>query len=212
MAPGRRDRAEQQAGDQGRRARQGIRRRLDAQRQRKGHCADAADAQLRRQQHPLWPGQRRYRPRGTHRHHFDQGAGGASARRYRRHDRARRVVLAAAGGARTRRRHPAFAHQRTPDRHAGVQVAWRARQCAGLRRFSRSQQGALAGQRDQAILEAGAQAHRRHLAHAGDAGRAGLVLCRHAGRTRVRGRPLLHADRLAAGRQPRPPRRSNSPR
>ncbi len=35
------------------------------------------------------------------------------------------------------------------------------------------------------------------------ADRAGLVLCRHAGRTRVRVRPLLHADRLAAGRQPR---------
>ena len=56
----------------------------------------------RRQRHPLWPGQRRYRSRRTHRHHFDQGAGDAAARRYRRHDRARRVILAAAGGARTR--------------------------------------------------------------------------------------------------------------
>ena len=56
----------------------------------------------------------------------------AAARRYRRHDRAGRVVLAAAGGARARRCDPAFAHQRTRDRDAGVQVAWRARQCAGL--------------------------------------------------------------------------------
>ena len=139
----------------------------------------------------------------AHRHHLDQGAGRSAARRYRRHDRAGRVVLAAAGGARTRRRDPASAHQRTRDRDAGVQVAWRARQCAGLRRLPRSQQGALAGQRDQAVLEAGAQAHRRHLAHAGDAGRARLLLRRHAGRTGVRRRPLLHADRLAAGRQPR---------
>ena len=115
-----------------------------------------------------------------------------------------RVVLAAAGGARTRRRDPAFAHQRTRDRDAGVQVAWRARQRSGLRRLPGSQQGALAGQRNQAVLEAGAQAHRRHLAHAGDAGRARLVLRRHAGRTRVRRRPLLHADRPEAGRQPRP--------
>ena len=56
----------------------------------------------------------------------------APARRHRRHDRARRRVLAAAGGARTRRRHPALAHQRNRNRDAGVQVAWRARQCAGL--------------------------------------------------------------------------------
>ena len=68
--------------------------------------------------------------------------------------------------------------------------------------FPRRQQGALAGQRNQAVLEARAEAHRRHLAHAGDAGRARLLLCRHAGRTRVRRRPLLHADWRAAGRQP----------
>ena len=69
-----------------------------------------------------------------------------------------------------------LAHQRTRNRDAGVQVAWRARQCRGLRRLPRSEQGALAGQRDQAVLEAGAEAHRRHLAHAGDAGRARLLL------------------------------------
>ena len=48
---------------QGRRARQGIRRRLEAQRQRQGHRADAADAQHRRQRHPLRLCQRRHRPR-----------------------------------------------------------------------------------------------------------------------------------------------------
>src|SRR3982075_1717094 len=118
-------------------------------------------------------------------------------------NRAGRIVLAAAGGARTRRRDPSFAHQRTRDRDAGVQVAWRAHECSGLRCLSGSQQGALDCQRNQAVREAGAEAHRRHLAHAGDAGRAGLVFRRHAGRTRVRRRPLLHADRPEAGRQPR---------
>ena len=40
--------------------------------------------------HPLWHGQRRYRPRRPHRHHLDRGARDAAARRYRRHDRAGR--------------------------------------------------------------------------------------------------------------------------
>ena len=75
VAPRRRDRAEQQAGDEGRRARQGIRRCFEAQRQRQGHCADAAGAQHRRHQRSLRSGQRRYRPRPAHRHHLDQGAG-----------------------------------------------------------------------------------------------------------------------------------------
>ena len=158
LAAGRRDRAEQQARGKGRRTRQGIRRGLKAQRQRQGHCADEAGSDHRRQRHPLRFCQRRHRPRGTDRHHLDQGAGRGAAGRYRRHDRAGRVVLAAAGGARARRRHPASAHQRTRHRDAGVQVAWRARKCAGLRRLPGSQQGALAGQRDQAILEAGAEA------------------------------------------------------
>ena len=91
-----------------------------------GHHADAAAADHRRQRHPLWLRQRRHRSRRAHRDHLDQGAGGRAAGRYRRHDRARRFVLAAAGGARTRRRDPASAHQRTRDRDAAVQVAWRA--------------------------------------------------------------------------------------
>ena len=51
------------------------------------------------------------------------------------------------------------------------------------------------------VVEARAQARRSHLALAGDADRAGLVLCRHARRTAVRQRPLLHADRPARRRQ-----------
>ena len=51
------------------------------------------------------------------------------------------------------------------------------------------------------LLEARAQARRSHLALAGRADRAGLVLCRHAGRTRLRHRSLLHADRPARRRQ-----------
>ena len=104
---------------------EGIRRGLEAQWQRQGNRAGAAGAHHRRQRHPLWFCQCRHRSRGPHRHHLDQGPGCGAARRHRRHDRARRVVLAAAGRARTRRRHPASAHQRTRNRDAGVQVAWR---------------------------------------------------------------------------------------
>ena len=90
VAPRRRDRAELEARGQGRRARQGIRRRLEAQRQRQGHRADAAQARHRRDQHPLRFRQRRYRSRGAHRHHLDQGAGSRAAGRHRRHDGAGR--------------------------------------------------------------------------------------------------------------------------
>ncbi len=55
----------------------------------KGISLSAADAQLRRQRHPLRPCQRRHQSRRAYRHHLDQGAGGSPARRYRRHDRAR---------------------------------------------------------------------------------------------------------------------------
>ena len=51
------------------------------------------------------------------------------------------------------------------------------------------------------LLEARAQARRPHLALAGRADRARLLLCRHARRTGLRHRPLLHADRPARGRQ-----------
>src|ERR1700744_2986895 len=101
-AAGRRDRAEQQARSEDCRARQGIRRRFKTQRQRQGHRAQAADADDRRQQHPLRFCQRRHQPRRTHRHDFDPGTGSGTAFRYQRHDRAGRLVLAAAGRARTR--------------------------------------------------------------------------------------------------------------
>ena len=65
----------------------------------------------------------------------------------------------------------------------------------------RRQQGSLARARDQGPVEARAQARRSHLALAGGAGRARLLLCRHARRARVRHRPLLHADRQARRRQ-----------
>ncbi len=168
----------------------------------KGLALTPARPHHRRQRDPLRLRQRRYRSRRAHRHHLDQGAGSRRARRHRRPDRAGRCVLAAAGRPRARRCDPASAHQRARDRDAGVQEPRRPRQCRVLRRVPRRQQGALAGQRGQALLEARAQAHRRHLAHAGDAGRARLLLRRHAGRARVRRRPLLHADRPEAGRQP----------
>ena len=87
------------------------------QRQRQGHRADAAHAQS--SAIPAFATtcvSVDIDRAAAHRHHFDQGAGGRSARRHRRHDRARGVVLAAAGGARARRRDPASAHQRARDR------------------------------------------------------------------------------------------------
>ena len=53
VAPGRRDRAEQQARRQDRRARERVCRSLEAQRQRQGHRARAASAHDRRKRHSL---------------------------------------------------------------------------------------------------------------------------------------------------------------
>ena len=77
--------------------------------------------------------------------------------------------------------HPA---QRTRDRGDRVQVRGRSGAGSGLRPFPRCQQGSLAGARNPAFVEARAQARRSHLALAGHADRAGLVLCRHARRAR----------------------------
>ena len=112
------------------------------------------------------------------------------------------AVLAAASGARTGRCHPASAPQRGRHRRADLQIAGRARPGAGLRRIPGRQQGPLAGAGDPALLEARAEARRCDLALAGGAGGARQLLCRHAGRDRVRLRPLVHAGRRAAGRQP----------
>ena len=71
----------------------------------------------------------------------------------------------------------------------------------------RRQSGALAGARNPAVLEARAQARRSDLAFAGDADRAGLVLCRNACRIAVGVRPHLHAHRgCAAATTSRRPR------
>ena len=99
----------------------------------------------------------------------------------------------------------AILHLRLNEPEIGVldlQDAGRCRPGAGLRRVPRGQPGPLARARDPALLEARAEAHRRHLALAGGADRARLLLCRHAGRDRVRLRPLLHAGRRVPGRQP----------
>ena len=68
--------AQQQARRQSRRSRQGIRRRLEAQRLRPGHHAFAAQSRHRRQRHPLRFCQCRHRPRRADRDHLDQGTRG----------------------------------------------------------------------------------------------------------------------------------------
>ena len=145
----------------------------------------------------------RIRARRAHRHHHVARPDDAAARVGRRHGGARRRVLAAQARARARRRDPAYPPQRARYRRDRVQVRRRSGAGARLRRIPRRQQGSLAGARDPAFVEARAQARRPHLALAGDADRAGLVLCRHARRTAVRQRPLLHADRTARRRQRR---------
>jgi len=92
--------------------------------------------------------------------------------RYRRHDRAGVIVSGrlADGARELDDAITASAHQRTRDRDAGVSSRMATAQCAGLRCFPRSQQGALAwSTRFRQYWKRGAEAHRRHLAHAGDA-------------------------------------------
>jgi benzoyl-CoA-dihydrodiol lyase len=107
--------------------------------------ADGARARLQagRQQRP--PGQRQGRaltPPGAHAgpptrcatstsrsrstapaqcHLHREGPAGRAAGRHRRHRGRRRRLVAAADGARTRRRHPAHAHQRAGHRHLAAQ-------------------------------------------------------------------------------------------
>ena len=84
------------------------------------------------------------------------------------------------------------------------------RQVLAYDTFLDANKRALAGARNPPDMEARAQARRPHLALAGDADRAGLVLCRHARRTRLRQRPLLHADRRSATATTSRRRRSRS--
>ena len=115
---------------------------------------------------------------------------------------ARRQILAADRGARTGRRHPASARQRGGHRRRAVahrrQRAGRARS----RRVSRQSQWRLADARNPPLPQARAQARRCDAEQLHRADRAGLLLCRHAGRTGLRRRPLADADRHPRGRQP----------
>ena len=120
----------------------------------------------------------------------------------RRYGGAGRGVLAAAACSRTGRRHSRYSPERVRHRGDRVQVGGRSRIRPLLRQIPGSQCQALARPRNRAEMEARAQARRPHLALAGDLDRAGLLLRRHARRADLRGRPLLHADRPAGGRQP----------
>ena len=112
-------------------------------------------------------------------------------------------LLAAGAGPRARRRDDASAPQRDRDRHLGAAEPGRCRRWSKpTTRCSTSEAGELAGARDRALLEAHPEAARRQLAQPDRAGRARLVLRRHAVRARARGRPLLHAGRRLRGLQP----------
>ena len=181
---------------------------------RQGHRARRRiAAHDRRRCRHLFEREGRDRPRNAPRHHHHRRAQRAPppASAEAMHAAGRRV-LAAAARARAGRCHPASAPQRGRDRRADLQVAGRAGPGARLRRVPRRQQGPLARARDPALLEARAEARRRHLALAGGADRARQLLCRHAGRDRLRLRPLLHAGRRAARATTARRRRSRSRR
>ena len=124
--------------------------------------------------------------------------------------RARRQVLAAHRGARTGRRHPASARQRS-RRSASCCCAPTATRMAVLDHddFLSQGQWRLADARDPPLPQTRAQARRRDAEKLHRADRAGLLLCRHAGRTGLCRRPLADADRHARGRQPRSRPRSS---
>ena len=115
-----------------------------------------------------------------------------TAHRDRRDRRGGRELVAAAIRPRTRRRDPVDAHQRTRSRHLGLQDRRRRPQPARRRRHADAAQGPLVRARDHRAVAPHARAHRRVVALAVRADRAGLVLCRHLRGTRVRRRPHLH--------------------
>ena len=178
---------------------QQARRTVGSARSGQGHPAHAARAQDRRRRASTYSSLKVEIDRGTRRATLTiLGPTAAAAGLGRGDARAGRAVLAAAAGARAGRCHPASAPQRARDRRADLQEPGRCRAGAGLRRLPRGQQEPLAGPRGAALLEARAEARRRHLALAGGADRARQLLCRHAGRDRVRLRPLVHAGRRAS--------------
>ena len=100
--------------------------------------------------------------RGPRRDHRVR-AGGRRARHRGARARARRRLLAAGHDPRARRPDPAAAHQRAGARHLGAPHAGRRRGRAGLRAGARrALRRRLAGQRDPPLLQAHAQAARRH--------------------------------------------------
>ena len=146
-----------------------------------------------------------------HRHHHAARAADAAARIGRRHGGARRRVLAARSSR---------ANSTTPSCTSGSTSSTSRRSCSNrpaIRRQVLAYDEFLDANKDhwlareiRHLVEARAQARRSHLALAGHADRAGLVLCRHACRTRLRSRPLLHADRHRARATTSRRRRSRS--
>ena len=121
--------------------------------------------------------------RGAPRDHHAARTDRAAASFGRRDGGARRKLLAAPARARTRRRDPAISGINELDVAAIVfKSSGDPAAVLAYDRFPRCQQGSLAGARNPAAVEARAQARRSHVALAGDADRAGLVLCRHARR------------------------------
>ncbi len=99
----------------------------------------------------------------------------------------------------------AILHLRSNERDDRRRAAAHRRQRASrarARRLPRQGRWRLADARDPPLPQARVQAHRRHRQELHRADRAGLVLCRHAGRARLCRRPLADADRHARGRQP----------
>ncbi len=142
---------------------------------------------------------------------FDRDAGprrdhrvrarGRRARHRRAGARAGRRLLAAGHDPRARRPDPAAARQRAGAGHLGHPHQGRRRGRAGVRAGDRrAQRRRLAGQRDPALLQAGAQAPRRDVPQPDRADRARLLLRRRAAGAGAGLRPPVHARRLHGGR------------
>ena len=179
-----------------------------------GHHADAADADLRAGRRRVRRGRGRIRPRRAHRHRDGARPRRAAAGFGRRHGGARRRLLAA---ELARELDDAILHIRLNELDVAAIVfksSGDPAQVLAYDRFLDANQGSLAGARNPAVVEARAQARRSHLALAGHADRAGLVLCRHARRAAVRQSDrsymLVGAARGATTSRPRRSRSTTS--
>ncbi|CAA9236704.1 MAG: Benzoyl-CoA-dihydrodiol lyase, partial [uncultured Actinomycetospora sp.] len=168
-----------------------------------GHRAAAAAARGHRGRHPLPERPLRDRSRRPHRDRHRAGPRGRDgARVARAHPRPRRRLLAAGDDPRARRPDPAAAHQRARDRHLAGQDAGVGGGRAGLRaRHRRALRVRLAGQRDPPLLQADAQAPRRHQPQPHRADRARQLLRRRPARARAGLRPAVHARGHVRGRR-----------